>query len=182
MRAAYQHLQVRLRMDQFRLLNWGEKVGLIEEQLNHPSRVLQLNRNLIIDFLLQFQTLFRSCVAIQDRSDQLVPQKPTENDMAVSNKDTFSRRFPKGTNTMLSKTLGLLEKAPEVSKRLQWAVVKMDRFEGLVEKLIHFNASIEALLDSAATDHLQMLQQQTFMAMLQLNSNVVEPKEISLAL
>lgn len=182
MPAAYQHLRVRLRIEQTRLLNWGEKVGLIEEKLNDPSRVLQLNRNLIIDILLEVQTLFRSCVAIQDKFDQLVPQKPTEKDMAASNKDKFDRRFPKGTNTMLSKTLGFLEKASEVPRRLQWAIVKKDRFEGLVEKLIHYNTSIEALLDSTAIDQLQMLQQQTYMAMLQLNSDVVELKEISLAL
>ena len=182
MPAAYQHLRVRLRIEQTRLLNWGEKIGLIEEKLDDPSRVLQLNRNLIIDILLEVQTLFRSCVAIQDKFDQLVPQNPTENDVAAANKDIFNRRFPKGTNTMLSKTLGFLEKAPEVPRRLQWAVVKKDRFEGLVEKLIHYNTSIEALLDSTAIDQLQMLQQQTYMAMLQLNSDVVELKEISLAL
>ena len=172
-RVCRQHLRVRLRIEQTRLLNWGQKIGLIEEKLNDPSQVLQLNRNLIIDILLEIQALFRSCVAIQDKFDQLGPQKSKEGVTAASNRDLLNRRFSKGTNTMLSKTLGFLEKAPEVPRRLQWATLKRDQFEGLAEKLIDYNTSIEALLDSTAVDQLQTLQQQTHMAMLQLNSNVM---------
>ena len=157
-------------------------MGLVEELLDEPSRVLLQNRNLVIDILLEIQALFKSCVAIQAKYDQLAPQKLTETERAVSSEETFDRRFPRGTNLMLSKTLSFLQKIPEMPKRLQWAVVKREEFESLVLKLIDYNTSIEALLDRTALDQLQLMQQQTYMAMLQLNSNVIELKEMSLAM
>ena len=179
---AYQHLRVRLRIEQTRLLNWGEKVGLVEELLEEPSRLLQQHRNLIIDILLEIWALFKSCVAIESKYDQLVPQKPVTEQKVTLLEDAFERRFPRGAQTMLSKTLNFLEKTSEMPKRLQWAIVKRERFEKLVTKLIDYNTSIEAILDHTAIDHLQRLQQQTYMAMLQLNGNVQELKEISLAI
>ncbi len=179
MPAEYQHLIVRLRLEQTRLLNWGEKVGLVEEMLDAPSRILLQNRNIIIDILLDIQALFRDTSAIQIKFDALVPVKAADR----GEQDVqFERRFPKGTNTMLNKTLSFLSKAPQVPKRLHWAVLKHDKFEGLIEKLIGYNNSIEALLDSSAVQQLQSMQQLTYMAILQLNSNVDELKQISMAL
>jgi hypothetical protein len=180
MPAAYQHLRVRLRIEQSRLICWGEKIGLVEEQLDRPSRTLQLNRNLIIDILLEIQALFRECVKIQDKYDGIVEEKP----LLVSRPTQidFERRFPKGTNTFLTKTLGVIEKTPQVPKRLMWAAIKQDSFQTLIEKLIGYNDSIEALLDTAAMTQLQIMQQQTHMVMLQLNSKVEELVEISRAM
>ena len=182
MPASYQHLRVRLRIEQTRLLNWAEKIGLVEEKLKEPSQILHLNRNLIIDICLEIQALFRDYVAIHDEFDQLVPHKPAGGIPMISAREGFNRRFPRGTNTMLNKTLAFLERAPEVPSRLRWVLVKEDKFEGLVKKLIGYNDTIEALLDSSAINQLQALQQQTCMAMLQLNNNVTELKEISLAM
>ena len=182
MPSAYQHLRVRLRIEQTRLLNWGQKIGLVEELLDEPSRVLQLNRNLIIDLLLEIQALFKSCIAIQAKFDHLVPEKSTRKDKVDHSEGSFDRRFPKATNALLSKTLNFLDRVPEAPRRLQWAAVKKDRFETVVKKLIDYNTSIEALLDNAAIDQLQSMQQHMYMAMLQLNSNVAELKEISKAL
>ena len=176
----YQHLRVRLRLEQTRLLNWGEKMGLVEEMLEAPSVTLLQNRNIIIDVMLEIQALFKETTAIQSKFDALVPAGRAAE--RPDREARFERRFPRGTNTMLNKTLGFLEKAPQVPKRIHWAVLKHERFEGLVEKLIGYNNSIEALLDSSAVEQLQSMQQQTYMAILQLNSNVEELKQISMAL
>ena len=179
MPAEYQHLRVRLRIEQTRLLNWGHKVGLVEELLDEPSRTLQQNRNLILDILLEIQILFKDCVTIEAKYNRLVPMKSSEFQGA---EEKFDKRFPKGTNSMLKKTLSFLEKARQSPERLQWAILKHERFESLIQKLIGYNNSIEGLLDSSAIENLQFMQQQTYMAMLQLNSNVVELKEISQAM
>ena len=182
MPAAYQHLRVRLRIEETRLLNWGQKIGLVEELLDSPSRALKQNRNLIIDILLEIQALFRGCVAIQAKFDHLVPQRSIEKEpVADRGKGQFHQRFPTASDSMLDKTLRFLEKSPQAPRRLQWALVKKEKLEGLIEKLIDYNASIEALLDSSAIDQLQHMQRQTYMALLQLNNNVVELKEISRA-
>jgi Prion-inhibition and propagation len=180
---AYQHLRVRLRIEQTRLLHWGEKVGLLEKVLESPSRTLQLHRNLILDIMLEIQALFRSCVEIDDKYDSLIPLKPLPSEtITEAIEDKFERRFPKGTNTILTKVLGVLEKTPQVPKRLEWAIVKQKEFKGLIEKLIGYNDYMEALLDRNALDSLQSIQRETHLVMLQLNSKVNELKEISLAM
>ena len=180
MPAAYQHLRVRLRLEQTRFLNWGEKIGLVEEMLHQPSRILMQNRNVIIDLMLEIQTLFRDATVIESKFDSLAPARMTAG--RSSSEMNFERRFPKGTNTMLNKTLSFLEKAPQYPKKFHWALVKQDYFEGLIEKLIGYNNAVEALLDSSEVQQLKSMQVQTYMAILQLNSNVDELKQISMAM
>ena len=178
MPAAYQHLRVRLRIEQTRLLSWGQQIGIVEELLDQPSRALQLNRNLIIDVLLEIQAIFKNSVKIEAKYDATVPIRS----ISTENKETFDRRFPKGTNTILIKVLRVLEKAPDIPKRLQWAMIKQDEFQGIIEKLITYNNAVQAMLDTASIDRLQAMQHQTHMIMLQLNDKVDELKEISLAM
>lgn len=178
MPAAYQHLRVRLRMEQTRLLNWGEKVGLLGELFDRPSQELGSNRNLIIDVLLEIQVLIKSCAKVSTKYDPVVASKASPSSTEAS----FDKRFSRGTNTLLRKVLTILEKTPELKGRMQWAMIKQDSFKSNVEKLISYNNSIEALLDRTSIDQLRVMQHQTNMAMLQLNSKVDELKEMSLAM
>ena len=97
---AYQHLQVRLRVEQTRLLNWGEKVGIVEDLFEERSKSLRLDRNLVFDVLLEIQTLFRSCVKITDKYDPIVPSKQLDSDSEIS----LDPRHPRGTKSILKKT------------------------------------------------------------------------------
>ena len=60
-------------------------------------------------------------------------------------------------------------------------MIKKDKFGSLIEKLIGYNTYIEGLLDKSAMEHLQFMQQKTYMTMLQLSSSVSKLKEMSLA-
>ena len=182
MPASFQHLRVRLRIEQTRLLNWGQKIGLVEEMLSEPSRSLEQNRSLIIDILLEVQALFKACIVIETKHDRYLPQRWTKTPKDAPDSATFDQRFPQATNSFLQKTLRVLDKASEVPDRLLWSMVRKDKFENLVQRLIDYNSSIEALLDSTSIVQLQHMQQQTFMALLQLNSSVAELKEVSGAL
>lgn len=179
MPAAYQHIRVRLYIEQTRLLRWGEKCGLVEEVLDQPSRVLQLNRNMIVDTLLEIQTVLKSCIVIKEKYEQVAQQKSVD---SAGSERAFQNRFPKAGNTLLLKTLSILEKTTQLPKRLQWAMVKQDQFESLIHKLIAYNDSIEGLLDKTTMADLQASQFQTNLAMLQLNSKVDQLMEISLAM
>ena len=178
MPAAYQHIRVRFRVEQTRLLNWGEKVGLVEELLDHPSKTLQLDRNLVFDILLEIQALFKDCVKITDKYDHKVPlgQDPAQVEAP------FDRRFPRGTNAVLTKILNVVEKTPQVGGRLKWAMVKQEAFKATLEKLIGYNDAIEGLLDRTSIGQLHEMQHQTYMVMLQLNSKVDELKQMSMAI
>ena len=175
---AYQHLRVRLRVEQTRLLNWGEKVGIVEDLFEEPSKSLRLDRNLVFDVLLEIQTLFRSCVNITDKYDPIVPSKQIDSDSEISS----DPRHPRGTKSILKKLLGITEGAPQMRSRLLWATIKQDTFKSNVEKLIGYNDAIEALLDSKSVNELQAMQRQTYMVMLQLNSKVDELRQMSLAM
>ena len=166
---AYQHLRVRLRFEQIRLLKWGEQIGLAEELLDQPSKALSLNRNLIIDILLDIQTNFRACVAVQETYDDFV-QQDLEPDHLPG--EDFEKRFPTRTDVFLKKTLKFIEKSPQVAKRLRWAVIDQKKFVSLVEKLIAYNNSMEGLLDRQAVKNQQSMLHETHVFMLQLNSKI----------
>lgn len=109
---------------------------------------------------------------ITSKYDTIVPQGSTPPGSAV----------PADTESMLRKTLALLEKTPQLSARLQWAMVKRDDFIKLIDKLIGYNDAIESFLDKVALDHLQLMQQRTYMMILQLTDKVGELKSFSQAL
>lgn len=69
----YQHLRTKLRIEQSRMLLWGEKIGLVEERLDRPSRMLSMNRNLILDILVEIQACFSSAVKVTAQYDRLLP-------------------------------------------------------------------------------------------------------------
>jgi hypothetical protein len=69
---AYEHLRIRVQVEQCRLLDWGEKIGLVEERLENPSRTLKLHRNFIMDLLLEILRVFRGCVDIRENYDDFV--------------------------------------------------------------------------------------------------------------
>jgi hypothetical protein len=169
MPGAYQHLRLRLRIEQTRLLNWGQNVGLLEGILEKPSRSLETNRNIILDILLEIQSTFKACMKIASGYDAIVPQ-------------SSGSTGPAATESLLRKTLAVLEKTPQLSARLQWAMVKKDDFTKLIDKLIRYNDTIESFLDKAAMDHLQLMQQRTYMMILQLTDKVDELKDLSHAL
>ncbi|KAI9878231.1 MAG: hypothetical protein M1830_001499 [Pleopsidium flavum] len=87
------------------------------------------------------QALFKSCLKIQGKYDSVVPVEWTSSDHI---EEAFDRRFPKGTNTILTKAFRAVEKVPQVLGRLQWAAVKKDSFESLVDKLIGYNDALQA--------------------------------------
>lgn len=174
MPAQYYHLRIRLNIEQQRLLHWGEKVGLEQERLKNPSRLLQQNGNLIIEIMLEMQATFRETIKIEGTYEQYVPQPAPE--------DSIPPDSSSSTERMLKKTLNFLDRVPQAKSRLTWAMVKKDKFKALIDKLIGHNTYIEGLLDNVAMEQLQFMQQQTYMALLQLNSNVAELKEISLAM
>ena len=169
---AYQHLRLRLRIEQTRLLNWGQNVGLLEGVLEKPSRSLEANRSIVLDTLLEIQSTFKACTKITATYDSIVPYQTAPS----------GNSLPIGTESILRKTLALLEKTPQLSVRLKWAMVKKDDFTRLIDKLIGYNDAIESFLDKAALNHLQAMQRRTYMMILQLTDKVDALKDLSHAL
>jgi Prion-inhibition and propagation len=175
MPAKFQHLRTRLRIEQARLLNWGENIGLLKELMDKPSQTLQLNRNLILDILVEVQAAFRACVKIESKFDAVMAQKPTATKAKAPSGKTQPRSF-------LQRTLDVLENPSRLSVQLQWAMIKQDNFEGLIVKLIGYNDAVESILDKDAMHDLRIMQQQNTLAMLQLTEQVSELRTLSAAM
>ena len=167
MPATYEHFRTRLRLEQSRCLRWGEKVGLVEELLNEPSKVLQMNHNLVLDILHQIQRAFRSCLKTNTKFDHPNPAK------AVDSPAKFS---------FLQKTLAVREKIGRVAIRLEWAMIRKDGVEQLIEQLVQYNDRIESLLDRNTLEDLRALQAQSNLALLQMTEEVSQLRVLVQAL
>ena len=168
----FEHLRTRLRIEQSRLLNWGEKIGLVEELLEHPSRLLELNQNLILDILIQVQAAFTACVKIESKFTEVLRDKANA---PASLKSKHKKSF-------LRRTLALLENPMRISASLQWSMIKGEEFEGLIVKLIDYNDAVWSLLDRDTMHSLRAMQQQSNLIMLQLAGQVSELRCITAAM
>jgi Prion-inhibition and propagation/Protein kinase domain len=159
---SYQHLIVRLRLEQSRILNWGEKVGVVETLLDQPSRILNLHRNLILDILLEVQAAIRSCMKTNGKYGPLLPSPSS------------ALKQEKENRTFLQRTMKVLDKGPVLASKLQWAMVDHVKFSTLVNQLIGYNDSIETLLDRNTLGQIHVMQKQSHVAILQLTDKVDE--------
>ena len=142
----YEHLRTRLRIEQSRCLHWGENIGLVEEMLDKPSKLLQLNHSLVLDILHQIQTSFRASLEISYKYDSVanprdVVVSETKHDSA--NGFTIGRKSPKRRPLILQKTLDLWEKSGRVASKVEWAMMKKGGFEKLITRLIQYNDGME---------------------------------------
>jgi len=168
----FEHLRTRLKIEETRLLNWGENVGLVEELLESPSQALQYNRNLILEILIQVQSAFKACIKIETKFSGIVAGGAGERESPAS----------KSKRSFLRKTLAILEKPAGVPALLQWTMIKEKEFESLVGKLIGYNDAVWSLLDRHAMHELQLVQQQSNLIMLQLTEKISELSDITAAM
>ena len=181
MPASYRHLRIRLHLKQARLLRWGEKVGLLHEELVEPIEALRLNHELVLDILLEMQNLFKETMQIQeDYNDAALGESSCITDSRLEG--PFVHALSSDTVTLLQNASRFLNRTPKKLIRLKWAMVKQDQLEGMIQKLIGYNEAIEALLHKTEIRQLRDIQQQASMSMLHLNCKMEELKQISLAI
>ena len=156
----------RLRIEQTRLLRWGEQIGLLEDSLEDASATMGFSHNVINDVLLEIQAAFRGCVKIQRKYNPFVEQA-----LPISPEWRIPDTSSKG-KLLLERALSLASKPSRATSRLQWAMVKQDVFKNLVDKLIAFNDSMESFLDRDALQEIRALQIQSNMMLLQVTNDV----------
>lgn len=160
MPSKYQHLKTRLLIEQTRMFLWGDKVGLLEDQLESPSHIFLLNRNLVLDVLLEVQAAFKSAVKITKNFDQFVHPKE------IPQQQADGQAVP----------LALLQKNaksnPTLVSRLKWAMVKQDRYQYLITKLIEYNDRMESFLDRSTLEELHANQQRSNLMLIQVTEQL----------
>ena len=150
------------------MLNWADQVGLLEASLETTSINLGLGHNLINDVLSEIQAAFRACVDIQAKFDPITKSPHLSSPPKQSPQRALKRR------ALLERVLDIHEKSFRAAGHLQWALIKKDSFEKLVEKLIMFNDKVESLLDRNALGELQTMQIQSNLMLLQVTDEVAK--------
>ena len=162
MPAEFEHLKTRLRIEQARCLFWGEQVGLAETLLDAPSRLLQLNSNLVLDVLQEVQTSFRSSCRVVAKYDS-----------SLALLDRGSDACPKSMNSaFLQKTLAIWEKGGRTATKIEWSMIGRAGFERLVTRLIQYNDRMESMLDREALETVRSQQAQSNLMLLQVTNQV----------
>lgn len=172
----YEHLRTCLQIEQSRCLLWGEKVGLAEELLDQPSKLLQLNSNLVVEVLQQVQLSFRGCMTVTTKYNPLVATRS----IADSTSDECVEDARK--HTFLDKTLAIWSKGGRLVTRIEWAMLRKGGLEKLIARLVQYNNRMESFLDRSSVEELHAVQAQTHLALLQVANEVEQIHDLVRAL
>ena len=163
MPSQYQYLLTRLRIEQTRLLTWGEHIGLLETSLEASSAQLGLNHNIINDILLEMHSAFRACVNIRSEYSPFAARHSPSH-----RQDSTTRK------AFLERVLAIPDLPSRATARLQWAIIRRDTFEELINKLIALNERVESILDRDALGEIRAMQVQSNLMLLQVTDKVTQ--------
>ncbi|KAF2731817.1 hypothetical protein EJ04DRAFT_578805 [Polyplosphaeria fusca] len=185
-----QYLRVRLKTEQYRLLDWAEVVQLDEQD----DRMLISNssKGLLLDVLDQQRRLLHQYGRLDDKYKKLskpllsdaqeakngvLPDPPAYSETDEKSptlqrtESDFQSRFP-SSEALLKKSLDFARKSQGVPRRLKWVVFDKAKFENLVLRLTSFNDFMREMLNSAQLDTLAIKQTRTEFQIMQLNSSI----------
>lgn len=182
-----QYLRVRLKTEQYRLLDWADVVRLDETDENllisNTSKsllldVLDQKRRLLLQFGRldeKYKTLSKPLLIDAEEADNgVLPDPPaySEKSPVIQRADTdFHRRFPQ-SEVLLNKSLAWASKSREVPRRLKWAIFDKGKMEQLVLKLTSFNDFMSELLNKTQLHSLAIKQTRTEFQIMQLNNSI----------
>lgn len=143
----------------------------MEELLESPHKLLQLNHSLVLDILHEMQFEFRECLTITSKFKQVA----TKISPGIANEGTKLQNKQK--LTFLQKTLAVWERGGRVAARIDWAMLKRNSFQTLVIRLVQYNDKIESF-DRGALDDLRVMQAQHNLTLLQVMDKVDRVQEL----
>ena len=183
-----QHLRVRLKTEQYRLLDWADVVRLDETDEN--ILIANASKGLLLDVLDQQRRLLNQFGRLDEKYKKLSkpllvdyveengnfpsppPYSPEDDSPAMRRVDSdFQRRFPQ-SQELLKKSMEWARKTATVPRRLKWASFDRAKMENLVLKLVGFNDFMREMLNSAQLESLLIKQTRTEFQIMQLNSSI----------
>ena len=182
-----QHLRVRLKTEQYRLLDWADVIRL--DETDDHLLISNSSKGLLLDVLDQQRRLLQQfgrfddkykklskplLVDLEAENDGVLPEPPeyAPTGYAPKRVDTdFHRRFPQ-SEALLSKSLAWAKKSRDYPSRLKWAMFDRVKMENLVLKLSSFNDFMREMLNSTQLETLAVKQTRTEFQIMQLNSSI----------
>ncbi|PVI04882.1 hypothetical protein DM02DRAFT_517809 [Periconia macrospinosa] len=184
-----QYLRVRLKTEQYRLLDWAEIVRLDETDDN--LLISNSSKGLLLDVLDQQRRLINQFGRLDDKYRKLarpllvdyeegnnnqLPDPPAykteEENRSVQRADSdFRSRFPQ-SHVLLKKSLQWAKQSTGYPKRLKWATFDKAKMENLALKLASFNDFMQNMLNTQQLENLVVKQTRTEYQIMQLNSTI----------
>ncbi|PVH93348.1 hypothetical protein DM02DRAFT_229105 [Periconia macrospinosa] len=186
-----QYLRVRLKTEQYRLLDWAEVVQL--DTTDDKLLISNSSKGLLLDILDQkrrllfqfgryddkYRELGKPLLVAEDGSD-ITDTQPTnstaskkENPPRMIRKNSdFQVQFP-GSTTLLQKSLEYARKTKSSQIRsVRWVTFDKKKFEKLIWKLATFNDFMREMLSTIQLDNLATKQTRTELQINQLNESI----------
>jgi hypothetical protein len=188
-----QHLRVRLKTEQYRLLDWASVVQL--DETDDTLLISNSSKGLLLDVLDQQRRLLHQfgrldekykklskplLVDYEDGSDARFPEGPMYDKVQVVRDEStgvqrvdsdFRSRFPQGQH-LLQKSMDWARKTNSIPRKFKWATFDKAKMEILVLKLGGFNDFMREMLNSAQLESLAVKQTRTEFQIMQLNSSI----------
>lgn len=195
MPAEFQYLRVRLKTEQYRLLDWAHVVQL-DEQDDHLL-ISNASKGLLLDVLDQQNKLLQQFGRVDEKYKRLrrplltdieepngvLPDPPAYSPAepispGISRVDSeFQSRFPQ-SEALLRKSLDWAKKTRTFPKRLAWASWDKTKVETLILKLSAFNDFMREMLNASQLQTLASKQTRTEFQIMQLNGRIEQLVQI----
>ncbi|TVY81748.1 hypothetical protein LSUE1_G002820 [Lachnellula suecica] len=188
------YLNLRLRLEQQRLLAWSETSGLMahhqkdDDQKIQQSNTFIIHRTTILDLLVQIKCLFQEFEKAQVKNKHLqTAPEPLNSDEELGQdidpaKDSSSAHVPlsdsrknfiiKAMRDLRSKAGGVASDLNTGRKRLIWAAFDKDAFENLLQRFSTLNDNMTDILDFRLQTEIHRTTQDTNRGVLQLHKDL----------
>lgn len=183
----YQHLQLRVQMEQQRFLNFANVAGLLSAD-GELSATLKVNRAILIAVLAEVRSVFEEYTAANGRyvslsssrevnwEDQSEPGFDDAMELlrfppSLKKQSTFSFLNPEKDRGAQRRRANLRKTVME-PKRLVWAIFDKDRFEEMIATLAKLNSFLTGLLDGSKLDAIQEATSASYYEILQMKNDI----------
>ncbi|KAK4210945.1 prion-inhibition and propagation-domain-containing protein [Rhypophila decipiens] len=184
------YLNLRLRLEQQRLIAWSETSGLLDLDAKQQQKILAsntfvLHRQTVLDLLVQVQCLFKEFQEQQKRNSRLQTTADQDGILEKPEKDAAQANFPlseKRRDFIKRAMLRLKETSEETVSRLRWVAFDKTAFETLLSKFSALNDSMTTILDTRMQVEIHHSVQDTNRGLLQLHHRIADLSRLVMAL
>ncbi|KAK3322409.1 prion-inhibition and propagation-domain-containing protein [Apodospora peruviana] len=184
------YLNLRLRMEQQRLIAWSETSGLLDLDAKQHQKVLAsntfvLHRQSVLDLLVQVQCLFKEFQEHQKRNSRLKTTPDQDDVLLKPEKDAAEANFPlpERRRAFIKKAmLSLGENSKEAFARLRWVSFDKAAFELLLSRFSVLNDTMTNILDARMQVEIHHTVQDTNRGLLQLHHKIADLSRLVMAL
>lgn len=162
------YLQVRLRMERDKLVDWGVLANLSEDdQTLRPG--LQLHKHVFNDTLQEIKLVLVELTKLSDGHNTEAVHDADGDGPIVQNTDAASSRSNLG---LQKRAIDFIEKTKRFPGRIRWVSFDKKEFEQHLSKLTSLNESMTYLFERHQRERQLQLQETSYMGILQANNKL----------